>query len=278
VRLALAAIVLTVLLPTAAAFVNVGVSVAPFDRPVKPSAPPVAREVDLSIPCDELSGDGQLALNVSGFPAYANASVAPSTLAVSRAACAGGQWSGHASLSVAFSAEAPALVSVTLQVAAQLAARNDTGSGLAGVPVVVGYDGSLQVTSTQTRMSGPPGGVVTFPFSVVNRGNGLTRVVFTANASDGFRAVAPPQLVLPAGVDGNASASLGLSVVLPANRATGSVTLHVTSASAADPALTGDSTDLAFTAVSRAAGLPAPGVAAAIPLLALAALARGRKR
>lgn len=206
-------------------------------------------------------------------PAYARVTVSPS-IVFPEGDC-DGPWTAAVRIAVGFTAEAPALRSVPIEVSARVANATEEATANATILAVPAFFSILDVSAAETIRMARPQSVVEFPLTVSNSGNGRTKVLFEiVEAPDGVSAPVPMPVIVGARGEGDSNVTVPFTVMAPWRTGylneVGTFTLQATSHLALDPKEKGDVTMVSVILTTRGFYMPATPVVAVLAAAAIA--------
>lgn len=177
----------------------------------------------------------------------------------------GGSVTKTVTLTVYLTAEAPAFVQAKIRVDA-IADKNSNLEGDTGSTtptVIVGYYSLIQATIPETLKKGSPYQQIIYPVTVTNLGNGRTKIFFDAkNIPARWQITLPAPIILESRQQGGKLTSQTVNVVIFTpykfgyQTDVGSIKIDVTSTSAEETTIKGDSTSINTLTLSKGFYMP----------------------
>jgi hypothetical protein len=269
----------------------------PPSSPVKPLGPFLAVPISIVytyVPTSVSLAETQVALAVTNAPTWAVATVSPSTVFAPVDFAPSGAQPVQRTLStfllISATIDAPAFTQGVIEVTATAAANGNLlpSSGKVQVPIQADYFSIIQASTPEAIQKAKPQAQVTFPITVTNFGNALTKVTFGLDqpAPPSWQVTLPTPITLQARQQGQNQnvATANFVIQTPYQNGymnvVGAITLRLTSAYALDPKVVGDSTIVSTLTTTK--GFYVPGfdpllAAFAVVGAAMLAARRGKR-
>jgi hypothetical protein len=180
----------------------------------------------------------------------------------------GGTVTGTATVTIHVTGDAPASATPIIKIKATAATNGAFGSSTNGdgydLQIGIGYYSIIQATVPQPLQKGTPYQQITYPITVMNLGNGKTKIFFDAkNIPTGWQVTLPSPIILESRQQGGKITSQTVNVIVFTPYKTGyqnnvgSIKIDITSKYAEDTTITGDATSINTLTLSK--GFYVPG-------------------
>lgn len=265
---------------------TVQLTIAPPTQPVKPLGPLLVLPINLDYTYSPSAGaiaPTSIQLTVTQFPPWAVATVSPSSILapvqpVGQGAAQQTVQGMQSFLLISATQDAPAFTNGIIEVTATASPNGNLqgSNGVVSIPIQADFFSIIEATTPTAIQKAKPQAQVSFPITVTNFGNALTKVEFLFDEGaipDKWQVTPPSPVTLQARQQGQQqnTKTVNLLVQTPFQNGymnvVGAITVRLRSTYALDPKVIGDSTIVSTLTTTK--GFYVPGFD---PILALMAI------
>lgn len=271
------------------------ITITPPTAPVKPLGPFIALPITIRytyVPSSVSLATSQIQLTVTQFPSWAVATVSPSSVYAPVDFAPSGSQPVTRTLSsfllISATQDAPAFTGGNIEVQAQAQPNgNLLGSqGTVQIPIQADFFSIIEATTPSAIQKAKPQAQVSYPITVTNFGNALTKVEFLFDEGaipDKWQVTPPSPITLQSRQQGQQqnTKTVNLLVQTPFQNGymnvVGAITTRLKSTYALDPKVVGDSTIVSTLTTTKGFYVPGPEPVLALMALGAVALALSRR-